>query len=252
LKQTANAFPVPCLISLTKKTKAVTSAHSINSSVLNLRNVSVQNPCRLKLQKHASPATSLTTLTTQPKNVNHVPKIMCITLMRISAGDAHEVRQFSLTKNARNVLETTLTSTFRLKTVQNVPSNKFTIRSQTNANALLKKNISLENNALLASTQNSLIFQTKLANIAQTNKSTTLKSKNAPRAQKISLFSKMTNAPNVLITLTTPSQNSNVNPVHWAEFTVKKSRNVSVRLKSNIGQEMNVLLVSTRDILMSK
>jgi hypothetical protein len=62
----------------------------------------------------------------------------------------------------------------------------------------------------------------------------------------------MTNAPNVLITLTTPSQNSNVNPVHWAEFTVKKSRNVSVRLKSNIGQEMNVLLVSTRDILMSK
>jgi hypothetical protein len=139
LKQTANAFPVPCLISLTKKTKAVTSAHSINSSTLNLRNASAQNLCPLKHQRPASHVTSLTTLTTQPKNANHVPKIMCITLMKISAGDAHKVHQFSLTKNAHSAQKTILTSTFRLKTVQNVPSSKFTIRSQNNANALLKK-----------------------------------------------------------------------------------------------------------------
>ncbi len=230
----------------------MTNAHSINNSIPNPRNANAQNLYLLKHQTPASHATSLIILITRPKNANHVPKIMFITLMKISAGDAQRRHQFSSTRNAHSVQETTLTSTLRFKTARNVPLSRFTIKSQSNANALLRKNISLENNALLVSTPNSSTFQTKHANIVQTNKSTTSKSKNALHVQKISLFSKTTNAPNAPRTLTTTSQNSNVNRALWAEFTVKKSRNVSARQKNNIGLEPNALLVFIRDILMPK
>jgi hypothetical protein len=139
-----------------------------------------------------------------------------------------------------------------LKTVKNVHLSKFIIKNRNNANVLLKKNILQENNALPVSILNSLIFQTKLANIAQKNKSTTLKYKNAFHVLKISHSFKKISVSSAQPTLITISQDFNANLVLWEDFTAKKSKNVFALQKNNIGLEINVSHASIQDILIPK
>ena len=177
---------------------------------------------------------------------------MSITLIKISAGDVQKIPQFWWIKNALNAQAIILTSNFQLRTVKNVHLSKFTTKNQNNANALLRKNILQENNALLVSTPNSLIFLIKLASIAQINKSTTLKSKNVFHVLKISHSFKTISASSVQPTPITISQDLNVNLVLWEGFTTKKSKNVFAHQKNNIGLEISVSHASIQDTLIPK
>lgn len=178
-----NVLPALFHISLTMKQKHVTNVHLINNTTHHKKSVNVQNHFLSKLQKLALLVISHIISTTQQNNVNPVLKITFIILTKINAGDVLNQPQYWWIKNVQLVQEIIHTSIWQFKIVQNVLSNKYTIKKQNNVNVHKRRNTSQANNVLLVSILSFLTIQIRLVNIVQTNKFMMLNYKNVFHAQ---------------------------------------------------------------------